>query len=105
MRINSSDKNITTEPLKMPLKRYNRPSFKSEFEINGDSISSRQQVFTLGMLMNNFWIRNARNTFFDVKRKYVSGKFNIYVNDLKDPIVERILTNNRIEYKKIDKKI
>ncbi len=79
------------------------PSFTGEYEINGDTAVTRQQVFTLGMLMNNFWMYDARNTFFDIKLKHVYGKFNIKVNDARDHIVERILTNNRIEFKKLDK--
>ncbi len=83
-------------------KRCNTPSFKSQYEINGDSIASRQQVFTLGMMMNNFWIYDARNTFFDIKRKNVMGKFKVKVNDLKDQTFERIMQNNRIEFKKLE---
>lgn len=78
------------------------PSFKSEYEIDGNTIGSRQQVFTLGMLMSNFWIRDARNTFEDIKRKSVYGKFNIKVNDMRDPVVEHILQNNQILFQKID---
>lgn len=80
------------------------PSFGGLYEINGDSIITRQQVFTMGMLMNNFWMYDARNTFLDVKLRHVYGKFNINVNDGRDYIVERILERNNIEYKKLDKK-
>ena len=81
-----------------------KPAFKSRYEINGDSIYSRQQVFTLGMLMSNFWIWDARNTFYDIRLKDIRGKFDIRVNDSKDFIVEKILTKNRIEFKKIENK-
>lgn len=86
------------------IKKSKNSSFGSEYEINGDSIVTRQQVFTMGMLMNNFWMYDARNTFFDVKLRHVYGKFNIKINDARDFIVERILERNRIEYKKLDKK-
>lgn len=99
MKINSFTQTKTYRP-NAPAK----PAFKSQYEINGTSITSRQQVFTMGMLMSNFWIYDARNTFFDVKRRNVMGNFTIKVNDMRDPIVERILTNNRIEFKKIEKK-
>lgn len=78
------------------------PSFGSRYEINGDTILTRQQVFTMGMLMNNFWMHNARNTFMDIKYKHVYGRFTIQVNDARDHIVEKILENNRIEFKKLD---
>ena len=101
MRIN----NINNTPYARnhaPLKRSKPPSFKSEYEIDGNTIASRQQVFTMGMLMSNFWIRDARNTFNDIKRKGIYGKFNIKVNDYRDDIVERILNNNMIKFTKID---
>ncbi len=86
------------------IKKSKNPSFGSEYEINGDTIVTRQQIFTMGMLMNNFWMYDAKNTFLNVKLKHVYGKFNIKVNDARDFIVERILDRNRIEYKKLDKK-
>lgn len=86
-----------------PKTKFKQPYFTSEYEINGDSVASRQQVFTLGMLMSNFWIRDSRNTFYDIRRKNIMGKFNIYVNDMKDSVVERILQNNRIDFKKVEK--
>lgn len=82
-------------------KRCKAPTFRSQYEINGDSIVSRQQVFTLGTMMNNFWIYDARNTFFDIRQKNVMGKFKINVNDLKDPVFERVMNYARIEYKKL----
>lgn len=99
MRINSTNNYSTYTPKT----KFKQPSFTSEYEINGNSVASRQQVFTLGMLMSNFWIRDSRNTFYDIRRKNIMGKFNIYVNDMKDSVVERILQNNRIEFKKVDK--
>lgn len=101
MKINSFN---TYTPQKIEKKQISKqPSFGSTYEINGDSILTRQQVFTMGMLMNNFWMYNARNTFMDIKLKHVYGKFNIEVNDARDHIVEKILENNRIEYKKLEK--
>ena len=105
MKINSSYANIIhNRQQDSVLQKRSQPSFKSLYEINGDTITSRQQVFTMGMLMSNFWIHDSRNTFYEIRRKYVSGKFTINVNDLKDQIVERILTNNNIKFKKLDKK-
>lgn len=102
MRIN----NINSIPRIIPhteeQKKSKSPSFKGEYEIDGNTIGSRQQVFTIGMLMSNFWIRDARNTFEDIKRKSVYGKFKIKVNDMRDPIVERILQNNQIVFQKVD---
>lgn len=103
MKINSSYINIKYNRPGSVSQKRSQPAFKSQYEINGDSISSRQQIFTLGMLMNNFWLLNARNTFFDIRRKYVTGKFRIKVNDLKDQTVERILSNSNIEFKKLGK--
>jgi len=100
MKINPISTNYTNIN---PVKISKPPSFTGEYEINGDTVVTRQQIFTLGMLMNNFWMYDARNTFFDIKLKHVYGKFNIKVNDARDHIVERILTNNRIEFKKLDK--
>jgi len=101
MKINSIGKFQQTQTPKTS--KAKSPSFGSTYEINGDTILTRQQVFTMGMLMNNFWMYNARNTFMDVKLKHVYGKFNIEVNDARDHIVEKILDYNRIEYKKLDK--
>ena len=100
MKINSfGTQNI---PLSKPRQKGASPSFGSTYEINGDTILTRQQVFTMGMLMNNFWMQDARNTFHDIKLRQVYGKFNIRVNDARDQIVENILDYNRIEYKKLD---
>lgn len=83
-------------------KRCSKPAFTSKYEIDGTTISSRNQIFTLGTLMNNFWIQDARNTFYDIKLKNVSGKFNVKVNDLKDQAFENIMKNNQIEFKKLN---
>ncbi len=98
MKINQITSNYQPKPLS---KRCATPSFTSTYEINGDSISSRQQVFTLGTLMNNFWIYDARNTFYDIRLKNVMGKFKVKVNDIKDSAFERIMQNNQIEFKKM----
>lgn len=102
MKVNSI--NSFSSPQSNRIKKLKNPSFGSEYEINGDTIVTRQQIFTMGMLMNNFWMYDAKNTFLNVKLKHVYGKFNIKVNDARDFIVERILDRNRIEYKKLDKK-
>lgn len=100
MKINSIGTYHKPQP--QNLKKGKAPAFGSTYEINGDTILTRQQVFTMGMLMNNFWMQDARNTFHDIKLRQVYGKFNIRVNDARDQIVENILDYNRIEYKKLD---
>ena len=100
MKINSTG--LYTQTQQKKASKGNLPSFGSTYEINGDTILTRQQVFTMGMLMNNFWMQDARNTFHDIKLRQVYGKFNIRVNDTRDQIVEKILDSNRIEYKKLD---
>ena len=100
MRINSIT-SAQQQQIKQ-VQKQKSPSFGSTYEINGDTILTRQQVFTMGMLMNNFWMQDARSTFHDIKLRQVYGKFNIRVNDTRDQIVERILDHNRIEYKKLD---
>lgn len=79
-----------------------QPNFKSKYEIDASTAISRNQVFTLGMLMNNFWVRDPRATFNRLKYNSVYGKTVIEVNVNKDKIVERILKKNNIQYKKLD---
>ena len=70
-----------------------------------NSVISREQVFTLGTLMNNFWLQDTRNTFNEIKRKNVMGKFTVKVNDLKDKAFEDIMQRNNIKFNKTDRKI
>lgn len=78
-------------------------SFKSKYEIDASSAISRTQIFTLGMLMNNFWLTNPVGTFNQLKYNSVYGKAVLNVKVDKDNIVERILDRNNIKYKKLDK--
>lgn len=87
------------------LKKDSQPAFTSYYEIDGNSVISRDQVFTLGTLMNNFWLQDTRNTFFEIKRKNVMGKFTVRVNDLKDKAFEDIMQRNNIKFTKTDKKV
>ncbi len=87
------------------LKKASQPAFTSYYEIDGNSVISREQVFTLGTLMNNFWLQDTRNTFNEIKRKNVMGKFTVRVNDLKDKAFEDIMQRNNIKFNKTDRKI
>lgn len=87
------------------LKKVSQPAFTSYYEIDGNSVISRDQVFTLGTLMNNFWLQDTRNTFFEIKRKNVMGKFTVRVNDLKDKAFEDLMQRNNIKFNKTDRKI
>ena len=99
MQIHSINNSYQTQQL---TKRCSKPAFTSKYEIDGTTISSRNQIFTLGTLMNNFWIQDARGTFYDIRLKNVSGKFNVKVNDMKDQAFENIMKNNMIQFKKIN---
>lgn len=76
--------------------------FKSKYEIDASTAINRNQVFTLGMLMNNFWMRDSRATFNRLRYNSVYGKTVIEVNVNKDKIVEGILKRNNISYRKLD---
>ena len=90
----------------MKISRYspyiNSVPFKSKYEIDASSAISRNQIFTLGMLMNNYWMTNPRGTFNQLKYNSVYGKVVINVKVDRDNIVESILKRNNIEYKKLD---
>jgi len=81
---------------------YNLPYFKGKYEVDATSAVSRNQVFTLGMLMSNFWIRDARVTCNRLKNNSVYGKVTLNVNVNKEKIVERILKSNNIQFTKLD---
>lgn len=80
-------------------------SFKSTYTVDTNTAVSRNQLFTLGALMNNFWINGAGNTFNRVKSRGVYGKVDINVKDYKDKSFESVLKNNNISYKKKDNNI
>ncbi len=78
------------------------PNFKGKYEVDTSSAISRNQVFTLGMLMNNFWIFDARSTFNRIRYNSVYGKATVNVNVNKEALFERILKMNNIKYTKLD---
>lgn len=79
--------------------------FGSKYEVDASTATNRNQIFTLGMLMNNFWVRNAKDSFVDLKYKSVYGTTQIEVNEDKAKIVETILKKNNIKFKKLDETI
>lgn len=79
-----------------------QPAFTSQYEVDGNSIISREQIFAFGTLMNNFWLYDTRNTFFDIKRKNVMGKFTVKVNDMRDKAFEEAMKRNNIKFTKKD---
>ncbi len=81
---------------------FNSPHFKGKYEVDASTAISRNQVFTLGMLMSNFWIRDARLTCSQLRNNSIYGKAVLNVNVDKEHIVERILNMNNIKYKKLD---
>ena len=81
---------------------YNMPNFKGKYEVDGSTAISRNQVFTLGMLMSNFWIIQSRQTFNQFRNNSVYGKVVMNVQVNKEKIVENILKNNNIAYRKLD---
>lgn len=81
------------------------PNFKGKYEIDTSTAVSRNQVFTLGMLMSNFWIMDSRNTFNRIRYNSVYGKAVVNVNVNKEKIVENILKNNNIQFKKLDQTV
>lgn len=78
------------------------PRFKGRYEVDGSTAVSRNQVFTLGMLMSNFWIMQSRVTFNQFRNNSVYGKVTMNVNVNKEKIVEKILKNNNIQFRKLD---
>ena len=76
------------------------PSFKSVYVVDTGTATSKQQIFTLGAMMNNFWINNANTTFNRIRNTGVYGKVDVSVKDYKDKAFEAVLKNNRISYEK-----
>lgn len=87
---------------KLSANTFNSPQFKGKYEVDASTAISRNQVFTLGMLMSNFWIRDARVTCSQLRNNSVYGKVVFNVNVNKERIVENILKMNNIKYKKLD---
>ncbi|HIS37510.1 TPA: hypothetical protein IAC10_12970 [Candidatus Scatousia excrementigallinarum] len=78
------------------------PQFRGKYEVDASTAVSRNQVFTLGMLMSNFWIRDARLTCSQLRNNSVYGKAILNVNVDKERIVENILKMNNIKFTKLD---
>lgn len=94
--------NYTYTPSKSS--NQNKPSFKSDYEVDTSTAYTRSQILTLGMLMNNFWLNNARYTFQQMRYSGVFGPVTFHVKDLRDNIFETIMKNNNISYKKNEQK-
>ena len=77
------------------------PNFNARYQIDTSSAESRTQVFTLGMLMSNFWIDNARYTFTRIRNTNVFDTVEISTKDDRSHIIETILKNANIKFKKL----
>mgnify|MGYP005765947893 CR=1 FL=1 len=77
------------------------PNFNARYQIDTSSAESRTQVFTLGMLMSNFWIDNARYTFTRIRDTNVFDTVEINTKDNRGHIIETILKNANIKFKKL----
>ena len=75
-------------------------SFKSTYSVDTSSAESRTQIFTLGALMNNFWINSPNSTFMKIRSTGLYETVDINVKDYKDDAFERVLKNNGISYTK-----
>ena len=75
-------------------------SFKRTYTGDTGTATSKSQIFTLGAMMNNFWINNANMAFNRIRNTGVYGKVDINVKDYKDRAFEAVLKNNRISYEK-----
>ena len=84
----------------MKVNYINSQSFKSTYTVDTGSATSKQQIFTLGALMNNFWVNNAATTFNRIKNTGVYGKVDINVKDYKDSAFESVMKYNGISYTK-----
>ena len=87
----------------MQINRVNSypPNFNARYQIDTSSAESRSQVFTLGMLMSNFWIDNARYTFTRIRNTNVFDTVEITTKDDRNHIIETILKNANIKYKRL----
>lgn len=77
------------------------PNFSARYQIDTSTAESRSQVFTLGMLMSNFWINDPRYTFTRIRNTNVFDTVEISTKDDRSHIVETILKNANIKYKKL----
>ncbi len=84
----------------MQISKIQSPSFKSTYTVDTGSAQSKTQIFTLGALMNNFWLNNAGATFSRIRNTAVYGKVDVNVKDYKDNAFESVLKNNGISYEK-----
>lgn len=84
----------------MQINNIKSPTFKSVYTVDTGSAQSKSQIFTLGALMNNFWINNAGTTFNRIRSTAVYGKVDVSVKDYKDKAFEAVLKNNGISYEK-----
>ena len=75
-------------------------AFKSTYTVDTGSVTTRDQLFTLGAMMNNFWINSPRATFMNIKNNGVYGFIDIDVKNNKDKLFERVMTNNGILFEK-----
>lgn len=96
--------NINIQQFSPYYSRYT-PNFNGKYEVDTSTAISRNQVFTLGMLMNNFWIFDARSTFNRIRYNSVYGKATVNVNVDKEALFERILKMNNIKYTKLDQTV
>lgn len=84
----------------MQINNIQSPSFKSTYTIDTGTAQSKTQIFTLGALMNNFWLNNAGAAFSRIRNTAVYGKIDVNVKDYKDNAFEAVLKNNGISYEK-----
>ena len=92
--------NITYKPLYQPSKK--QPNFKSDYQVDLSTAYTRSQVLTLGMMMNNFWVNNARYTFQEMRYNGAYGPVIFHVKDARDYFFEQIMKNQNISFKKVD---
>ena len=75
-------------------------SFNSTYTVDTSSAQPKRQVFTLGALMNNFWVNSPRSTFNEIRNSGVYGEVDIKVKNPKDKAFEAVMKKNNISYRK-----
>ncbi len=75
-------------------------SFQSTYTVDTGTAQSKSQIFTLGAMMNGFWINSPRATFDRIRNTAVYGTVDINVKNQKDKAFEAIMQRNGISYKK-----
>lgn len=103
MRIQGVNHNICSKSNSKKLS--SKPNFTSDYQVDLSTAYTRPQILTLGMMMNNFWINNARYTFQEMKYNGVYGPVVFHVKDTRDNIFEQVMQNQNISYKKIDNNV